>query len=692
MNIAPANLVESITFVTAVLEAIDEQVAILDNVGNVIAANSAWMQFSEACGNVEATGVGANYLCTLRTGGPKMAEAYTGIRAVLDGTSSKFVHEQQCPLVNHTCWVRQSVKPLNLPRMGAVVTQQDVTSRRISEQDSRIAAIAFESSEGQMVADADGLIMRVNAAFTAITGYKQDEVMGKSPALLSSGRHDGEFYRSMWSAIVHEGVWNGEIWNRRKNGEVYAERLRIAAVRSIEGPVTHYVASLSDLTNSNAANTEIQSLAFYDTLTNLPNRRLLMDRLQHALATVERNSVYGALLYLDLDNFKLLNECLGHSVGDYLLQQVALRLKGCIREADTVARVGGDEFVVLLDGLSNVASEAAAQVSAVSTQILLSLGKVHRLSDQDYHCISSIGATMFNNAHHSPEELLTQGDISMYQSKRAGGGCLRFFDQKMQDRITVRVAMERNLRDAISKKHFELYYQVQVNGSGRPTGVEGLIRWRKSDGTLVSPAAFIPLAEECGLIVDIGDWVIDQACKQLRRWESDAAMAELVLAINVSACQFQMADFEIKLRTALERHGARAERLKLELTEGVLLEHCDEIIASMHSLKRIGVQFSLDDFGTGYSSLQYLKKLPLNQLKIDQSFVSGIVSNLSDRAIVRTIVAMARSLDLEVIAEGVEKPIQRDLLKEAGCFNFQGYLYSCPVALDAFEQLVHSCQ
>src|SRR5450759_3160652 len=404
-----------------------------------------------------------------------------------------------------------------------------------------IAAVAFESQESIMITDADTMILRVNQAFTEITGYTAEEVVGQTPRLLKSGRHDSEFYRVMWETIGRTGSWQGEIWDRRKSGEIYPAWLSISAVKGDDGVVTHYVGSYSDMTEHKAAEESIKNLAFYDPLTGLPNWRLLMDRLQHTLASSARSGREGALLFIDLDNFKDINDTLGHDIGDLLLQKTAQRLESCLREVETVARLGGDEFVVVLEGLSEHALEAAAQTKTVGEKILAILSQSYQLDIYEHHCTSSIGATIFSDHGQSGEELLKQADIAMYQAKKAGRNTLRFFDPQMQASITARVSLEGELRKALGNQQFHLYYQIQVHSSHRPLGAEALIRWIHPLRGMVSPAQFIPLAEETGLI--IGLWVLETACAQLKAWQQEALTRDLVLAVNVSAKQFHQAEF-----------------------------------------------------------------------------------------------------------------------------------------------------
>jgi diguanylate cyclase (GGDEF)-like protein/PAS domain S-box-containing protein len=567
-------------------------------------------------------------------------------------------------------------------------THTDISARKQAEAELRISATAFETQEGIMITDTDNVILRVNRAFTNITGYAAHEVIGQNPGVLSSGRHDAHFYAAMWNEIRRTGCWDGEIWNRRKNGDVYPQHLIITAVKNSRGTVTNYVATITDFTMSMEVADKIKSLAFYDPLTRLPNRLLLQDRLRQALASSARNGREGAVLFIDLDDFKNLNDTLGHDIGDILLQQVAERLESCIREGDTVARLGGDEFVVILENLSEQPSEGAAQTEAIGEKILATLSRPYQIASLEHRSTTSIGVTLFNGRQSSIEELMKQADIAMYQAKKAGRNTLRFFDPKMQASVTTRVSLEGELHEALKQQQFHLHYQIQVDISSRPLGAEALLRWLHPERGLVFPLEFIQLAEETGLILPIGQWVLETACAQIKAWERDALTRDLVLAVNVSARQFRQADFVTQVQAVVQRQSINPALLKLELTEGMLLENIEDTITTMNALNEIGVQFSLDDFGTGYSSLQYLKRLPLDQIKIDQSFVRDIATDNSDIVIVRTIIAMARSLGIAVIAEGVETEEQRQLLLENGCTHYQGFLFGRPVTIEQFDALL----
>ena len=683
-------------FACAILDALPQQIAVLATDGAIIAVNASWRHFAQAnalANSEPPADIGKKYLAVcLGARGASSEQAHAaanGIATVLAGQAPHFKLEYACHSPTQQRWFSMLVTPLQNGWNGAVIAHTDITARRMAEVDLRIAAMAFESSEGMLVTDSCGKILQVNQAFTSITGYSCEEAIGQRTSLLSSGRHDAAFYRAMWATIDVDGSWEGEIWNRRKNGEVYPQRLSIAAVKGHNGEISHYVASITDITVSKAASDEVKYLAFYDPLTRLPNRRLLLDRLRQVLVAGGGSGRYGVLMFIDLDNFKTLNDALGHNMGDMLLQQVARRLEGCLRQADTVARLGGDEFVVMVDGLSPHAADAARQTETLTAKILDALNAPYVLGAHRCRSTSSIGATLFHDGSSvQPEELLKQADIAMYQAKKAGRNGMRFFDQSMQDTITARARLEERLGLALEQEQFELYYQVQVDQNGRACGAEALLRWRQDDGSYMSPAEFIPLAEETGLILPLGNWVLKQACIQLRAWQQDPLTRELVLSINVSARQFHQADFGAQVRNTLAEHGIAPASLKLELTESLLLDNIEQTIISMQALTQLGVRFSLDDFGTGYSSLQYLKRLPLDQLKIDQSFVRELVHGKSDQAIVLTIISMARSLGLDVIAEGVETEAQRALLEQLGCLHYQGYLFGRPLPADAFMDLL----
>ena len=437
-----------------------------------------------------------------------------------------------------------------------------------------------------------------------------------------------------------------------------------------------------DITDRKIKEDEIAYLAFYDPLTSLPNRRLLQDRLHLALANSKRSGQRGALLFIDLDNFKTLNDTLGHDKGDLLLQQVATRIRECVRECDTVARLGGDEFVVMLEELSHIEEVAAAQAKMLGEKVLVKLRHPYLIAGYEHNSSASIGITLFQAHQESSDELMKRADIAMYQAKSAGRNTLRFFDNKMQAIVTSRAELENDLREGIRQQQLLLHYQPQVDVTGQIIGAEALVRWQHPLRGMVSPAEFIPLAEESGLILALGGWVLYEACQQLRRWAEQPALAHISLAVNISARQIHQPDFVDQVLTTIHNAEIAPSSLKLELTESLLLEDTEDIIHKMTALKTCGVGFSLDDFGTGYSSLAYLKRLPLDQLKIDQSFVRDLLTDPNDAAIASTIVTLAQSMGLNVIAEGVETDAQQQCLEELGCYAYQGYLFGRPAPAD----------
>jgi diguanylate cyclase (GGDEF)-like protein/PAS domain S-box-containing protein len=554
-------------------------------------------------------------------------------------------------------------------------------------------------------------LLRLSQQAAQIGSYAIDLNTGRwksSPLFDAIVGIDEHFDRDIpgWESLLHpddRAHITNNFQETARNGRAFSREYRI--VRPINGEVRWVVAwgdyefdstgtpvlqvgAMQDITERKAAAGEIEHLAFYDPLTGLPNRRLLLDRLKQAMTSSTRSERYGALLFLDLDNFKTLNDTLGHDIGDLLLQQVAERLITCVREGDTVARLGGDEFVLMLEGLSENTQEAATQTEIVGGKILTTLNERYQLGGHAYHSSPSIGATLFTGHQGTIDDLLKRADLAMYQAKAAGRNTLRFFDPEMQAAVSTRAALETDLREAVLKEQFVLHYQAQVDGDGSLTGVEVLVRWQHPKRGIVSPADFIPFAEETGLILPLGHWVLQTACAQLAKWATRPEMAHLTVAVNISARQFGLPNFVEEVLAILDHHGANPERLKLELTESLLVNDVEGVIVKMTALKEKGVCFSLDDFGTGYSSLSYLKRLPLNQLKIDQGFVRDILNDPNDAAIAKMVVALAESMGLAVIAEGVEIEEQRISLARLGCHAYQGYLFSRPLPLDEFEAYV----
>ena len=552
----------------------------------------------------------------------------------------------------------------------------------------RVLASSFNLQEGIIICNENGLIIKTNQAFSNITGYSAEEVLGRNPRFLSSGRHDASFYTEMWKSLLANGKWDGEVWNRRKTGEIYPENLAIVIIKDSDGKTINYVASMTDITKRVADSEEIKQLAFFDPLTGLPNRRLLLDRLAQSLHSNERTGNHGALLFLDLDNFKAINDSYGHDSGDLLLQQAAVRIVDSVRAIDTVSRIGGDEFVVILQSLNHQESEAVIEAEIIAKRILYSLNVPYKIKGRDDLCSTSIGATIFQSNADSID-VLKQADIALYKAKDSGRNVLFFFDPIMQTIINAQAEIKRDLKEAILQHQFELYYQVQVDDNGAPVGAEALLRWLHPTKGYISPADFIPIAEESQAIISIGDWVIDAACAQLKAWESNELTHTLSLSVNISAKEFRAENFVEKLKMTIRHHAINPSKLRFELTEGMLISDINGAIETMNKLSELGIYFELDDFGTGYSSLQYLKRLPVYQLKIDRTFVRDVVESVNEQGIVRAIIAMAEALQIRVLAEGVETKAQRQHLADIGCNYFQGYLFGKPVPIDQFEAALH---
>lgn len=568
------------------------------------------------------------------------------------------------------------IKPVNTALLLRAIQKGAWMAR--AEMEMQLASTVFDaSSDAIMITDARNLIIAVNAAFCEITGFREEEAIGQTPAILSSGKHDANFYRDMWQQLKETGRWSGEIWNRRKNGEIYVEWLTLNTVKNDRDETSHYVAIFADITEHKQAEEHVHHLAHYDALTDLPNRTLFSDRLGQALIQAQRNHGRAAVMFLDLDRFKVINDTLGHSIGDLLLQEVAARLTGCVREGDTVSRLGGDEFVVLLPELRD-----AEDAYVVAQKLLAAAALPFELHGHELHISASIGISFYPDDGASAEMLMKNADVAMYRAKEMGRNNYQFYHADMNARSFERLTMETSMRRALEREQFELYYQPRYEmPEGRIVGVEALIRWHHPDLGLVLPAQFIPLAEETGLILPIGEWVLRAAATQGKAWQQ-AGLPPLFMAANVSARQFRQTDFAGKVGQILQDTGFDPCWLELELTETTLMKHSEESVESLSKLKAMGIRIAIDDFGTGYSSLGYLKRLPVDILKIDRSFVSDVTVSLDDAAIVEAIIAMARSLGLHVVAEGVETAEQAKFLKAHKCEEMQGYYFSKPLPVD----------
>lgn len=599
----------------------------------------------------------------------------------------------------------QSTEPLKLereePRVGdefsELVTSINNMRKRLHEQQQDLLAQVKElrTKDNAMastlnaiaIADLDTHVTYMNQACADLWRFPHTrDAIGRP---IREFWADAAALRPVLTSLQQSGRWQGELVARRVDGSTANVQLLANMVLNEEGLPFCMMASMIDITERRQAEVKINELAYFDQLTGLPNRTLLMDRLKQTMAASTRNNSFSALLFVDLDKFKTINDTLGHEAGDQLLTQVSQALLKLVRVGDTVARLGGDEFVVILQGLNQDEAASATTIEPIANNILASLNQSYVLGDVARHSSASVGIVLVKGDLVSAENLMKQAEIAMYKSKEAGPNGWRFFDPRMESTAKERAALESDMRQALAQQQFLLYYQPQVKGASQLTGAEALIRWRHPLRGMVSPLEFIPLAEESGLILPIGQWVLQEACDQLARWADAPGLSHLSIAVNVSARQFRQASFVDQVLAAIAQSGANPKRLKLELTESLLVQDVDQVIKKMTTLKQLGVSFSLDDFGTGYSSLSYLKLLPLDQLKIDASFVRDILDDPNDASIAKTIVALAHSLDLGVIAEGVETDAQRAFLAGSGCHDCQGYLFSRPVAVADFEQFAH---
>jgi diguanylate cyclase (GGDEF)-like protein/PAS domain S-box-containing protein len=563
--------------------------------------------------------------------------------------------------------------------ISAIGTVRDITRHKQEEAALHLAARVFESSgEAILITDDKASVVAVNHAFIEMTGYRREEVMGKNPSILASGRHDTAFYRTMWDDLNRFGYWQGDIWDKHKSGRVYPKWMSITAVRDEHGTLVNYVSIARDITEKKDAEKNIHLLAYYDVLTGLPNRTLLRDRMGQMIATAHRDKQQFAMLFLDLDRFKYINDSMGHSVGDRLLQSVAQRIQENVRASDTVARLGGDEFIVLLH-------DAGASAAAVVAKKLLDvLSNPFDLDGQFISTHASIGISIYPDHAQDSDTLIKSADMAMYHAKEEGRGNFQFFTPDMNFRVDMLFSMEKDLRLALERDEFFLQYQPQVDlTTGALCGAEALIRWNHPLKGLVPPGDFILVAEETGQIVPIGEWVLRTACAQRVAWR-EAGLGDFAIAVNLSMRQLRQPTLGEMVKSVLKETGLEPKYLELEITEGIMMGDNKIALRFLDEMHELGVHLSIDDFGTGYSSLNYLKKLPVDKLKIDQSFVSDIETDESDAAIIRSIISLGHRLNLRVIAEGVEKQEQLDFLHIRGCDEIQGYFYSRPLSTDAF--------
>lgn len=566
----------------------------------------------------------------------------------------------------------------------------DITAIKKTESDLRLAAVVFEEGEAVIITDKNGSIIRVNPAFTRTTGYSAAEAIGRKPSLLKSGRHDEPFYQELWDTLLSRGRWQGEIWNKRKNGVIYPEWETITALREPNGEITHFIACFLDITERKETEARVNYLAHYDELTGLYNRTLFHDQLTKSLARAKRTNCCGALLFLDIDRFKSVNDTHGHTIGNELLTQVAKLITQSIRTEDTAARLCGDEFIILVENLSQDKDKATDTVNKLALKISRAFIKPIVLKQHEILISISMGVCVFHGRSASASELIKQADMALYHAKSKGRNSIQLFEPGMEEAARQRIEIENGLRFALLNKELELFFQPQIDiANGIMIGAESLLRWKHPQKAFISPAKFIPVAEDSGLILPLGTWVLETCCKQIRRWEKIGLFQVLkTLSVNISAIQFNQTNFVGTVLEMINATEINPKHLEIEITEGALITHVEETRDKLEAIKKAGIRIAIDDFGTGYSSLAYLKRFPIDVLKIDQSFVRDISTDSNDAVIIKTIIGMAKNLGLYVIAEGVETQAQLNFLKNEGCAAYQGYLYSPAINEDLFRQLL----
>ena len=583
--------------------------------------------------------------------------------------------------------IGQATGVAELDALSEGIDQMALEIGRREGELQRLSMVIEQSPESIVITDTAGCILYVNEAFQRITGYARGEVLGRNPRILNGGLTPRATYEQMWATLLAGEVWRGEFHNVRKDGSAYLELATIAPIKDAGGTVTHYVAVKEDITQRKQSEALLHRLAYFDALTGLPNRALLHDRIAQAIRSGVRRESFGMLMLVDIDRFRQLNDTLGHAAGDRLLCEVAARLRASVREEDTVARHGDDDFAVLVERIGETEADALSHAEYVARKLQRTLQQPYVLggTEGDRHFATlSFGISLFHDGVSSLESLLKQAEVALYRAKQDGRDIVRFFNPEMQAVVDAHARLEARMHEALEANAFRLFFQPQVNRRGVVIGAEALLRWPLDGGAMVSPAEFIPLAEDTGHIVRLGSWVLRSACAQLARWQMNETTRHLKIAVNVSARQFHQPDFVASVKDTVRAAGVDPCRLELELTESAILSDMDETIRRMNELRALGIRFALDDFGTGYSSLSYLKRLPFDQLKIDQSFVRDMAEDEGSEAIVLAILSLSHALGLEVVAEGVERPEQRDFLRHHGCDCFQGYLFGKPLPMEAW--------
>jgi diguanylate cyclase (GGDEF)-like protein/PAS domain S-box-containing protein len=567
-------------------------------------------------------------------------------------------------------------------------TQADKVKK--ANEELRLTSTAFNASDAIMITDISARIIRVNHAFEAVTGYNEAEVKGHTPSILKSGLHSEDFYKQMWTKLLSTGSWRGEIWDRHKSGSIYPKETTIVAVKNELNHPTHYICSFKDISARKKTEEELYMLAYFDTLTGLPNREMLLGQLNIMQSVLKANANYGALLHIGIDKFSVLNDTLGHEAANQVLLEASRRIKYMISESTHLSRFGGSEFMLLITNIGNDKHIAQQNMLDLALELKEVLAVQYVLNESLVHKTSSIGCCLFLGGIDDSEELIKRADIALNRSKAQGGNNVVIFETEMLSSLQARIALEEDLRKAVARGELQLFYQLQQDHKHQCLGAEVLLRWAHPQHGIISPARFIPIAEESLIIMEIGKWVIDMTCSQIAEWSLNRKMNNLQLSVNVSAVQFKHPDFVDELRETIKKHSINPSKLKLELTESISIDDIEFAITRIQALRTsLGVSVSLDDFGTGYSSLSYLKKLPFDQIKIDQSFVKDVPHNSSDADMIKAIINMAHNFGFSVIAEGVETREQFEFLKDNGCLYYQGFLFGKPLPVREFERLLN---
>jgi len=663
-------------------DAVNSPIFLHDRDGKIIKANRAYLGFAN-CSINEA--VGRQYWDIF----PKQDEPLLGCISHSESDQLNCSHKLTLT-IDDKILSSQSFAIFDSQQkfQYSVHLMEDITELSQQESRLRLSAKVFESTtEGITITDKEGTILAVNQAFTTITGYTEEEALGQNPRILKSDHHDDSYYKEMWNALISVGKWQGEIWNKSKDGTIYPELLTISSILDSDGETSNYVAVFTDITAINDVVKQLDHLAHHHPLTQLPNRRLLQARLHHSMQRATREKHQGAAIYSDLDNFKNINDSIGHAAGDEVLNEVANRLRKDSREVDTVSHLGGDEFVIVLDQVNSV-----HDVVVWSEKILHRLNQPYIVNNQELFVSASLGISLFPDDGTTTDEVLKNADAAMFKAKEEGKNGYHIYSPELTEATFERVVLESHLHHAIEKNELILHYQPQVKlPSGEVVACEALVRWEHPTLGLISPDRFIPLSEETGQIIPIGEWVLQTACKQWVKWRDQGVHLRRI-AVNLSGRQIQQKELPQTVERILNETGCPAEVLELEITESFLMQHPQQSIAVLQKIKNLGVELSIDDFGTGHSSLSYLKRFPINRLKIDRSFVADVPDDPEDNELVKAIIAIGSSLKLNVIAEGIENLDQSAFLAENGCYEGQGYLYSRPVSAEQVEVILKKQQ